>query len=573
MPLTSYGILIFYDDVNITTNITSMTIARVFNKNSQSLSSVYQQLTSGKRINSAADDAAGLQIANRITSQINGNKVAIRNANDGISMLQTMEGAVQETTNILNRMRDIAIQSANATNTSADRKALNEEVIQLKHELNRINETTTFGGQRVFEDAMFSRVAGEGNDRLTALQNWLPEAEQRISQYLGLDAFSLPMSVTFSTGGGGTLASVVGNTFDGQGRATSITLDINTDSITFDPNTLPNGDDTGGGAYADRVIAHEMVHAAQWVNWNVPGIQGAGNTWFLEGTAELIHGADYRLGNKANIMAIDLSAAWGGGSDDYGAAYLAARYMHDQIIASGGNGISDIMTRLATGNSGSPMTLDQALADEGTFASTAAFLTAYDANKSAFYDSDINLANDDTGAIGGRDMDNGEILTAESVLPNAIRSTAYSTFIEDLPIVNETPGSGNTKYDFQVGAYANQTLTVRTNSFGTTAMGIEDLDVLSAANSQRAISEIDSALAFVDFNRGSYGAVMNRLESTVNNLSNVVENQTAARSRILDTDYAQKTAELAKYQIIQRVSVALLTQANQSQRLALSLLR
>ena len=550
-----------------------MTITRMFEQNNRSLTNVYRQLTSGKRINSASDDAAGLQIANRITSQINGNKVAIRNANDAVSMLQTMEGAVQESTNILNRMRDIAVQSANATNTSADRKALNEEMVQLKNELNRINEATTFGGQRVFEDASSSRVAGESNDTLTALQTWLPEAEARISDYLGLDAFSLPMSVTFSTGGGGTLASVVGNTFDSEGRATSITLDINTDSITFDPDTLPNGDDTGGGAYADRIIAHEMVHAVQWVNWDVPSMQANGDTWFLEGTAELIHGADYRLSNKANIMAVDLSAAWGGGSDDYGAAYLAARYLHDQIIASGGNGISDIMTRLATGNAGTPMTLDQALADEGTFASTAAFLTDYDANKSTFYDTDIDLTNEDTGAIGGQDMDGGEILTAESVLPNSYFNSSYSTFVEDLPIVSDSPGSGSTKFDFQVGAYANQILSVRTNSFDTTSMGIDDLDVLSAATSQRAISEIDRALAFVDYNRGTYGASMNRLESTISNLSNIVENQTAARSRIEDTDYAQKTAELAKHQIIQRVSIALLTQANQSQRLALTLLR
>ena len=379
------------------------------------------------------------------------------------------------------------------------------------------------------------------------------------------------MSVTFSTGGGGTLASVIGNSFDANGRATSITLDINTDSITFDPNTLPNGDDTGGGAYADRIIAHEMVHAAQWVNWDVPTMQANNNTWFLEGTAELIHGADYRLGNKANIMAENL-ATWGGTSDSYGAAYLAARYMHDRIKNSGGSGIDEIMTRLATGNGGNPMTLDQALADEGTFTDAATFLADFDANKSAFYDSDINLANADTGAIGGEDMDGGASLSAEDVLPNAISDDMYSTFIEDLPELSDTQGLGNEEFVFQVGAYANQTLGVRNNSFGVIALGIEDLDVLTVANSQRAISEIDSALAFVDYNRGVYGAAMNRLDSTINNLSNIVENQTAARSRILDTDFAQKTAELTRFQILQSSTITLLSQANQTQQLALSLL-
>lgn len=555
----------------VTTNTSSLQITGLFRQNSRDLSNTYAQLTSGSRINSASDDAAGLQISNRITSQIRGTQVAIRNANDALSMVQTMEGAVTESTHILNRMRDIAIQSANATNTTTDRKALNDEVIQLKNELNRISETTTFGGQRVFDDAMESRVAGESDPKTTALKTWLPEAEARISQYLGIDAKALPMSVTFSTGGGGTLASVVGNSFDANGRATSITLDINTDHITFDPNTLPNGDDTGGGAYADRVIAHEMVHAAQWVNWDVPTMQANNNTWFLEGTAELIHGADYRLGNKANIMAENL-ATWGGTSDSYGAAYLAARYMHDRIKSSGGTGIDEIMTRLSTGNAGAPMTLDQALADEGTFTDVTTFLADFDANKSAFYDSDINLVNDDTGAIGGFDMDGGASLNAEDVLPNAISDDMYSTFIEDLPELSDTQGLGNEEFVFQVGAYANQTLGVRNNSFGVVALGIDDLDVLTVANSQRAITEIDSALAFVDYNRGVYGAAMNRLDSTINNLSNIVENQSAARSRILDTDFAQKTAELTRFQILQSSTITLLSQANQTQQLALSLL-
>jgi len=558
--------------MNINTNVNAQRITGLFRQNALDLSRTYGQLSSGSRINSAADDAAGLQISNRITSEINGMKVAIRNANDAISMMQTMEGAVTETTHILNRMRDIAIQSANATNTTADRKALNEEVVQLKNELNRINDTTTFAGRRTFDDAIESRVAGESDPQTTALKTWLPEAEDRVSQYLGIDAKALPMAVTFSTGGGSTLASVSASVFDANGRATSLTLDINTDAITFDPNTLPNSDDTGGGAYADRIIAHEMVHAAQFVNWDVPTMQANGNTWFLEGTAELIHGADYRLGNKANIMGVDLSAAWPGTSDAYGASYLAARYMHDRIKAGGGTGIDEIMTRLATGNGGNPMTLDQALADEGTFADTATFLADYDANKSAFYDSDIDLTNADTGAIGGADMDGGAVLSAEDVLPNAISDNEYSTFIEDLPVLSDTQGVGNEEYVFQIGAYSNQTLGVRNNSFNTTSMGIEDLDVLTAANSQRAITEIDSALAFVDYNRGVYGAVMNRLDSTVNNLSNIVENQTAARSRMADTDFAQMTAELTRQQILQQSSISLLSQANQTQQLALSLL-
>lgn len=558
--------------MKINTNVSSLRVSELFRQNANDLSRTFGHLASGSKINSAADDAAGLQISNRISSQISGMRVAVRNANDGISMLQTMEGAVQESTAILQRMRDIAIQSANATNTTVDRKALNEEVVQLKSELDRINEATTFAGRRVFDEASEARVAGVSSPRVEALKNWLPEAEDRISKFLGIDAKALPMTVTFSQSGGLSLASVVGNTFDAQQRATSITLDINLSHIPFDSSRLPNGTDTGGGAYADRVIAHEMVHAAQWVNWNVPQMQANNQTWFLEGTAELIHGADYRLGNKANIMAADI-VNWGSGSSDqYGAAFLAARYMHDRLKSGGGAGITEVMTRLSTGNGGGPMTLDQALADEGTFTDVNDFITQFNADKSAFYDTDINLANADTGAIGGADADGGASLSAEDILPNTIFNDEYSTFIEDLPVVSDTQGLGSEEFVFQVGANARETITVRNNSFNVTALGIDKLDVLTENNSQRAITQLDAALAFVDYNRGIYGATMNRLDSTVNNLSNIIENQTAARSRISDTDFAKSTADLSKFQILQQASTSLLAQANQMPQLALSLL-
>lgn len=562
--------------MKITTNTSALQITELTRKNSVDLSRTMSRLASGSRINSAADDAAGLQIANRLTNQINGMRVAIRNANDATSMLQTMEGAVVESTSILQRMRDIALQSANATNTTVDRKALNEEVVQLKNELNRINDTTTFGGRRVFDDADESRVAGAATPREQALSNWLPEAEQRISQFMGLDARPIPMAVTFTNNSGSpTLASVSANTFDAQGRATKLTLDINTASIPFDPNRLPSGTNTGGGAFADRVIAHEMVHAAQFANWDMTGATTgtAIQEWFAEGSAEMIHGADYRLGNKANIMAVDLAAAWAGNSDSYGAAYLANRYMHDRLKGTGGEGLKEIMTRLATGSStGGPMSLDAALADEGTFSGVNDFITQFNNDKSAYYDSNINLTNEDTGALGGLDADGGASLNAESVLPNTIFNDNYSTFIEDLPEISDVQGMGSEEYVFQVGADARQTITVRNNSFNTTSLDIDEMDVLTADNSQRAITQIDKALAFVDYNRGIYGAAINRLDSTVNNLSNIVENQTAARSRIQDTDFAKATADLTKHQIIQQASTTLLAQANQSSQLALSLL-
>jgi flagellin len=135
----------------INTNTMSLNAQRNLNSSQNALQTSLQRLSSGMRINSAADDAAGLAIADRMTSQIRGLNQAVRNANDGISVAQTAEGALQESSNILQRMRELAVQSANATNSATDRKALDAEVQQLKTELNRISNTTSFNGLNLLD--------------------------------------------------------------------------------------------------------------------------------------------------------------------------------------------------------------------------------------------------------------------------------------------------------------------------------------------------------------------------------------------------------------------------------------
>lgn len=142
--------------LTVNTNVASLNTQRNLNNASNQLSVSMQRLSTGSRINSAKDDAAGLQIANRMTRQINGLNVAVRNANDGISMAQTAEGALQESTNILQRMRSLTLQAANGSNSEKDREALNEEVTALKAELDRIANTTTFGTGTKLLDGSFT---------------------------------------------------------------------------------------------------------------------------------------------------------------------------------------------------------------------------------------------------------------------------------------------------------------------------------------------------------------------------------------------------------------------------------
>ncbi|WP_457790303.1 flagellin [Pseudomonas sp. PL-6] len=137
--------------LTVNTNIASLNTQRNLNSSSKSLDTSLQRLSTGSRINSAKDDAAGLQISNRLTSQVNGLGVAVRNANDGISLAQTAEGALQQSTNILQRMRDLSLQSANGSNSSTERRALQDEVSQLQQEFNRIADTTSFGGRKILD--------------------------------------------------------------------------------------------------------------------------------------------------------------------------------------------------------------------------------------------------------------------------------------------------------------------------------------------------------------------------------------------------------------------------------------
>ena len=159
--------------INVNTNVSALTAQRYLNKSTDELTTSMERLSSGYRINSAKDDAAGLQISNRLTAQSRGLDVAMRNANDGISISQTAEGAMNESTQLLQRIRDLALQSANGTNSLSERVALNEEVMALQDELNRIAETTSFGGRRLlngqFGEAAFQIGASSGEAILMTL--------------------------------------------------------------------------------------------------------------------------------------------------------------------------------------------------------------------------------------------------------------------------------------------------------------------------------------------------------------------------------------------------------------------
>ncbi|NVK26284.1 MAG: flagellinolysin [Gammaproteobacteria bacterium] len=589
--------------MNINTNINALRITGLFRQNSTALSSTYSQLASGRRINSAKDDAAGLQISTRITSQIRGMGVAIRNANDGISMMQSAEGAMQQITNNLQRMRDIALQAANATNTGVDRKALNEEYLQLKTEIDRINETTTFGGQRFFDSNTTSVPDQFEREMVSGLQTtWLGESEKIIEEYFGIIGQGELKLDLERDADDGTLAYVQSQVVGGETRV-KLVIDL-AEFSSFD--SIHEGLDAYGGVKLDEVILHEMVHATMASTMDEYSNISA---WFIEGSAEVLRGADDQIAGSTAAAVVTAFNAQGTNTTvtdnlgAYGGGYVAMRYLDYTL---GNNGTQRLMQSLADGS-----TFDEAfdVASNGAWTSEADFLAelngaandnvTFGSRMEEFISTQMDTTNKDNGALGGEDADGGfsrentmtgwgsgskggtrgftETLVLNdddgdssdfTTATNWTDSERGDIALEDYLL--EPTGAGGRMYTFQVGAEANQTIQVNFGALGTTTLGLENVDILNRP--QFAVFALDDALKIVDSQRARLGATQNRLESTVNNLSNIVENQTAARSRIRDTDYASSTATLVRQQILQRASISLISQANQTQQLALRLL-
>lgn len=563
--------------MGINTGILSLTAQRNLSANQSAFAVSIQRLSSGLRVNSARDDAAGLAISERFTSQIRGQNQAIRNANDGISLLQTADGATSTVADKLQRIRELAVQSANASNSASDRQALQQEVNQLASEIDRISATTEFNGQQVFDQTRNKKTGYADVTKDAVMEGlqggWLENAEEMIRKYYGIqgagNAISIELS-TFTDGAGNTAARVVSST-TGTGPGFNIKLQV--DLADFATPNLPNG----GTApfYSDRIIAHEMVHAvmATGASWGEVATDATAK-WFTEGTAEFIHGAEERVqaDTVASTLADDITA-WGGASVDYSAAYVAVRYLHSKIKAAGGKGVQDMLQYLQN-NAGK--TLDDAFASasHGVYANKAAFVADFNANKAAFVGT-FNFGNTDTGAIGGLDVDGGDIRTATSIVNdfgNRSGTDVLSGFNETWEAVSTAGGSANLK-SFQVGANANQTIDTNIGSMNLGSLGLSTVDVTSVDNANLAMRHIDKALDYVNGTRAKLGAQMSRFETTVKNLQVSSENISASRSRVLDADYAQETAALSRAQILQQAGTAMVAQANQMPRMVLDLLR
>lgn len=544
-----------------------MNAQRALKSHDRTQEQLIEQLSSGSRINGARDDPAGQAIAARISSGQRGMSQALRSINDGTSMLQVAEGAMANVVESLQRLRELAVASGNATYGDKDRATLQTEALEILAQINQVGEQTKFNGEALFSQEGGSIGGDEKRRRvLDGLKTgWLSSAEQMVKQYYGIEGDGVKITVNLDTtdGGSGVLASVSGNVVGGK----YTNLHLNLDMADF------GGGDTrdGGGSpiYNDRVVAHEMAHAVMSRSMNFTALP----QWFVEGTAELIQGADERVRSSianGNSVATIVGGVAGGGFV-YEGGYLASRYMHDKLKGLGvEGGIKGVMQHL---NQNGGSTLDQALnaVSKGEIASTSDFLADFGANGEAFVNTKVNLTNADTGAIGGLDADGGAARDARAVVADAGDNNAKDGLAKfDVEYPELGGGTGVRRVQIQAGEGAGEFIELQFSAMNARALGLANLNMQNGAIS---LLHVDEALDFVNKQRLVVGASSNRLDMAANALQTESLNMAAAKERIDGVDYASSAAGLTRAQILQQAASAMLAQANQQPRAVLSLLR
>ena len=514
----------------INSNISAQRAQASLAGNARKLDTAMERLSTGLRINSAKDDAAGLAITNRMTAQINGLNQAVRNANDGLSMIATIDGSLKQSTAVLQRMRELAVQSANGTNSTEDRVFLQAEMVQLNSELDRISSQARFNGMTVLDGTFTNKqfqIGANGSETIglsvgSAASSAIGDFEYstgNVSSMQGAMAATAAVPDNPSSGKGFNVSGYLGNAdiaFDAKADARTVALKINEQSAL-----------TGVKATAETKVRLSDLSAAGNVYFKLTGKNMA-----ADGTAE----------------PVAISANLASTSD---LANLA-----DQINTfSARTGVtaelsSDRKSVTLVNTDG----YDIQIAD---FAAGGSTMNVQGLKSSATADSSIT-ANDDF-KVGG-----------SVTLPDPASSAKVSTrIVGELQFSSPDAFTlaGEVGADNTAGDYVNEAATAATLS------SVSEQDIKTPDNAANTIRVLDGAIAHLSSMASNLGALASRLEKTVDALTSSSTNTSAARSRILDTDYASETSQLAKAQIIAQASQAMLAQANQQPQQVLQLLK
>ena len=522
----------------INTNIQSLTAQRNLSNSQAAMATSMARLSSGLRINSAKDDAAGLAISERFTSQIRGVNQAARNANDGISLAQVAEGALGSSSNILQRIRELAVQSANATNSASDRAALNAEVGQLTAELNRIAMTTQFNGQNILDGSFTSatfQVGANANQTIIATT-----ANFSTSKYGNNRMGSI---VAASTGGPGDL--VLGTTSAGTNPAAAITGGAS--AIASDVLAI-----TGATGSANVIVnageSAKVVAASINAQAGTTGVTANART-SLDIDAFTVAG-NYSLSvisNNATSTPITIAFNIGTTLNNGDGLAAAVSAFNDKSSQTG------VTAKLNTAGTGITLT-NETGADISITSTTATGGT-------------FSVVNPAVGPIPP-----ATTATTPAALVLATTQSAYITGA--ITLDSNSSFSIGSPNGIGTGLTADLGKSFFTAATGASVLQAADsLDVSTVDAATRTLSTVDSSISVIAAQRAKFGALQSRFETTISSLQTTSENLSASRSRIQDADFAMETANLSRTQILQQAGTAMVAQANQIPQSVLQLLK
>ena len=502
--------------VSVNTNIASVDARNSLMGNNVTMDKAFERLSSGKRINNAGDDAAGLQIANNLTSQINGLKMASKNAGDGISLVNTVDGALSEATDILQRMRELAVQSSSDTNSGQDRVFIQDEINALNTELNRISSTTQFNGVNVLDGTFGDISLQVGYDPSQTVNMSVNSSDTAT-----LGAYQDTSTVE-------TLAVV-----DTYALATAGLTAVIVDAADYTVSGFFGSDTAYIGAEAG---ARDVASAFNLI---------AGNTG-INATAE----------TRARLT---VSAAATLTFDLYGKSSTKSSVTAVISDTSDLSNLKDAINAVS-GSTGITATLTSDKAGVNIINPEGYTIYFADVTAAGGTDADLQVANLTYTAAG-------VATAANTVAMKGDAATDDSTYV-----LGQVTLSSDKAFALKSGNAANHFAT--DTSLQTSALSqLGDINLKNIHGAQKALAIIDKAINMVDTTRATMGALNNRLESTINNLNNIQVKTEASLSRIMDADYAEETTSLSKSQVLTQAATAMLAQANQAPQGVLRLLQ
>ncbi len=504
----------------INTNISALQAQNSMRTNGLNLSSAMERLSSGTRINSAKDDAAGLAISTRMTASIRGISAAIRNANDGISLTQTAEGSLGQIGDNLQRIRELAVQSANTGNNASDRAAMNNEASQLILEIDRIASNTTYNGiallDGTFQAQNLQVGAGNGsNDRIA----------------ISIDSAK---SSALGVGSNSSYATAIDDGTDTDGSNTAVTDALAAGGLSI--NAVAVGASVSDGvSYVDPDDSTDVTDTSS-------GIAIAAAINAVSGTS----GVTATVGETTLDGTTVTTAGWA------------------VAIAAAGVTINGVAVGVITAATSA--------AARGSQMSAAVNAVTDQTGVTATFDTTTGAV--ELNAADGRNIVVTTLAAATAAATGLGSGGATTLYTMSIVSLASSSSDGITIGDIDGVSAAAAGLDVGyTAATATAGAGVSSIDLTTASGSQDALTTLDAAINTITDSRASMGAYQNRLTAAISNLETTSMNLSASRSRILDTDYAKETTNLAKSQIIQQAATAMLAQANQSGQSVLALLK